>query len=409
MSADARMAMSETEAALSAIADPDIVIFPNPGHVPGAIGALAVRYQAGADQVAEIIEAAPAYQPTPCLPLPELAAALGCEMLLFKDEGPRFDLGSFKGVGAAYAMIRQLERVLGKRIDPHKAFRGGYRNEIGDLVFATATSGNHGRALAWVSQAVGARCIIYAPSECSEGRIAEMQRRGAEIVRTGVIYNPAMQICRKDCTRNGWTLFADTSWEDYVDIPNDIMIGYAHIMRELSAQVEDWSQITHIVIQGGVGAFAAGLLAGLSLVDPEARIKVMIVEPRDIAALQVSARQGQPTEIQIERMSAMVGISNAEISFAAWPTLRERVNYFLGLRDAGVGPCIRYLKAGGPDGVPIELGETATAGIAALISCMVGKRQQEIEAGGRVGALIFGCEGVTDRLIYERMLAGDDA
>src|SRR6185436_19464452 len=119
----------------------------------------------------------------------------------------------------------------------------------------------------WASQAVGARCIIYAPLECSEGRIAEMQRRGAEIVRTGVIYNPSMNRCRVDCARNGWTLFADTSWEDYTNIPTDIMLGYGHIVRELAGQVEDWSKITHVVIQGGVGGFAAGIAAGLGTVD----------------------------------------------------------------------------------------------------------------------------------------------
>jgi diaminopropionate ammonia-lyase len=390
--------------ALAEIADPDLVIFKNPGYVPGSPGELAARYRAVADEVAAILHEAPGYMPTPCYPLPRLAEALGCEALWFKDEGPRFGLGSFKSAGVAYAMIRQLERELGQPIDPYKAFRGGYRDRIKRVTFATATSGNHGRALAWAAQAVGARCVIYAPTECSDRRIAEMERRGAEVVRTGVIYNPAMDRCRADCARYGWTLFADTSWEDYVDIPTDIMLGYGHIVRELVGQVADWGKITHMMIQGGVGGFAAGLTAGLSLVDPEARITVMVVEPRNIAALQASARAGKPTAIKIDRMSVMTGIANAEISAVAWPTLRERVGYFIGLRDEGVGPCIRFLHAGGMDRTPIELGETATAGMAAFISSLAPGRRAEIGAAGPVGGLVFGCEGVTDRVIYERIL-----
>jgi diaminopropionate ammonia-lyase len=390
--------------ALAEIADPDPVIFANPGYVPGSPGELAARYRAVADEVAAVLREAPGYRPTPCHRLPRLAEALGCDALWFKDEGPRFGLGSFKSAGAAYAMIRQLERELGEPIDPHKAFRGGYRDRVGHLTFATATSGNHGRALAWVTQAVGARCVIYAPTECSAGRIAEMERRGAEVIRTGVIYNPAMDRCRADCARNGWTLFADTSWDDYVDIPTDIMLGYGHIVRELLGQIDDWAKITHVMIQGGVGGFAAGLTAGLGLVDPDARITVMVVEPRSIAALQASARAGRPTAIRIDRMSVMTGISNAEISAVAWPTLKERVRYFIGLRDEGVGPCIRFLHAGGLDGIAIELGETATAGIAGFVSCMAPRRRAAIGAAGAVGGLVFGCEGVTDRAIYERIL-----
>jgi diaminopropionate ammonia-lyase len=392
-------------APLAAIADPAPVIFANPGWRPGAPGALAARYHAEADAVAAVLQAVPGYVPTPCHALPRLAAALGCRTLLLKDEGPRFGLGSFKSVGAAYAMIRQLERMLGEPIDPQRAFRGGYRERVKDLVFATATSGNHGRALAWASQLVGARCIIYAPVECSEGRIAEMARRGAEIVRTGLNYDPAMRRCREDCARQGWTIFADTSWEGYSEIPTDIMVGYGQIVRELAAQVPDWSAITQFVIQGGVGAFAGGLIAGLGAVDPEARITVIVVEPRDIAALQASARCGAPTGVAIERMSLMTGISNAEISLAAWPTIRERVRYFVGLRDGGVAPCMRFLASGGLDGVPIELGETGTAGLAAFVSLMTPAGRAAIGAEGEVGGLVLGCEGVTDRAIFERLLA----
>lgn len=393
-----------TDPDLQAIADPDLIVFRNPLHVPGRPGALAELYRTRAEEVARIIEAAPGYAPTPLYALPRLGQAIGCAQLLYKDEGPRFGLGSFKAAGAAYAMIKEIERRLGETVDAERAFRGGYSDRLRDVVFATATSGNHGRGLAWAAQAVGARCIIYVPLECSPRRKAEMARRGAEIVETGVIYNPAMDRCRADCARNGWTLFADTSWPDYTAIPTDIMLGYAHIMREIGRQTDDFASISHVVIQGGVGAFAAGLIAGLSTLDPAAATKVLIVEPRSIAALQASARAGRPAAVAIERMSAMTGISNAEISTAAWPTVAERTFAFLGLRDEGVGPCIRFLARGGLDTLPIALGETGTAALTALISAMTPPFRPEIAATNRMGALVFGCEGVTDPDIYQRIL-----
>jgi diaminopropionate ammonia-lyase len=300
-------------------------------------------------------------------------------------------------------MVRHIERLAGEPIDPAAALRGKYRGLLENQVFATATSGNHGRAVAWVSQCVGARCIIYAPRECSEGRIAEMARYGAEIVRTGLYYNPSMERCRADCAEAGWTIFADTSWDGYSEIPTNIMLGYAHIMRELSSQVDDWSSITHIVIQGGVGAFAAGLLTGLSAIDPQGRIEAVIVEPKRICALQESARAGRPTAVQIREMSVMTGISNEEISLLAWPVLAQRARWFVGLGDASVRPCLRFFRDGGFDGVSIEMGETAAAGAASWISLM--RSPNRAAFGRQPGVLVFGCEGITDRAVYERILA----
>jgi diaminopropionate ammonia-lyase len=383
------------------MADPTILVLENPGYMPGRLGQIAARYAQEKDRIAAALEAAPGYALTPVHRLDRLADAVGCRRILFKDEGPRFGLGSFKSVGAVYAMIRHIERLSGARVDAAKALRGGYAKLMREQVFATATSGNHGRALAWVSQCVGARCIIYAPSECSEGRIEAMSKFGAEIVRTGLLYNPAMNLCRKDCRENGWTLFADTSWDDYQEIPMDIMLGYAHIVRELMTQFDDWPSITHIVIQGGVGAFAAGLLAGLSAVDPDARIQAIVVEPRNICALQTSARHRRPTAVKIETMSMMTGISNEEISVAAWSVLGERVRWFVGLSDAAVQPCLQYFHRGGLDGIAIEMGETASAGVATWVSLMKSLGAQAVGGGPESGAIVFGCEGVTDPAIYK--------
>jgi diaminopropionate ammonia-lyase len=389
---------------LSPIVDRDIVVFENPHRRPGAHGPLAERYRREAEAIARALESAPGYAPTPLYRLDGLAAELGCAALHLKDEGARFGLGSFKSAGVVYAMVRHIERLAGKPIDPAAALRGEYKALLKDEVFATATSGNHGRALAWVSRCVGARCVIYAPRECSKGRIAEMAKHGAEILRTGRYYNPSMARCRADCAEAGWTIFADTSWEGYSEIPTDIMLGYAHIMRELVSQVRDWSPITHIVIQGGVGAFAAGLLTGLSQIDPAGRIEVIVVEPKRICALQESARAGHPKAVAIREMSLMTGISNEEISPAAWPVLAERVRWFVGLDDASVRPCLRFFRDGGFDGVPIEMGETAAAGAASWISLM--RTSCRAALGARPGVLVFGCEGVTDRDVYQRLLAG---
>jgi hypothetical protein len=64
----------------------------------------------------------------------------------------------------------------------------------------------------------------------------------------------------------------------------------------------------------------------------------------------------------------------------------------------------RVAAHGGIDHRQIALGETATVGITALISG-ASSRRDEIAASESVGALVFGCEGVTDRRLYDQLLA----
>src|SRR5215217_5116831 len=61
------------------------------------------------------IETWPGYAPTPLRPLPGLAGRLGLGAVLYKDEGHRFGLGSFKALGGAYAVLRLIQRHLRER------------------------------------------------------------------------------------------------------------------------------------------------------------------------------------------------------------------------------------------------------------------------------------------------------
>lgn len=56
------------------------------------------------------------YAATPLASLGALASAIGVGEILYKDEGPRFGLGSFKALGGSYAALRVLQRVVSERL-----------------------------------------------------------------------------------------------------------------------------------------------------------------------------------------------------------------------------------------------------------------------------------------------------
>src|SRR4051812_47363128 len=57
-----------------------------------------------------------AFDETPLLSLPEVAAELGVCSVLIKNEGLRLNLGSFKSLGGAYAVIVLCKRLLERRL-----------------------------------------------------------------------------------------------------------------------------------------------------------------------------------------------------------------------------------------------------------------------------------------------------
>ncbi|MFD1344834.1 diaminopropionate ammonia-lyase, partial [Litorisediminicola beolgyonensis] len=68
----------------------------------------------------DVITSWEGYAPTPLVSLPQLALEAGVARIDLKDEGPRFGIGSFKALGAAYAVARVLARAAseasGRRI-----------------------------------------------------------------------------------------------------------------------------------------------------------------------------------------------------------------------------------------------------------------------------------------------------
>jgi len=89
----------------------------------------------------------PCYAPTPLLLLPALAAELGVREVWIKDEAQRLGLNAFKVLGASYAMYRHVGQEGARQTGP------------GSVTFATATAGNHGRAVAWTAREGDSRLV----------------------------------------------------------------------------------------------------------------------------------------------------------------------------------------------------------------------------------------------------------
>ncbi len=352
------------------------------------------------------------YKPTPLVSLSALAERLGVGAIHYKDEGPRFGLGSFKALGGAYAAERVLQREIARRTGENVSLAdirtGAHKAASADIMLVSATDGNHGRSLAWGCQRFGAPCRIYIHAEVSEGRAEAMRDLGAEVISVDGDYDASVALSRKEAEENGWFVVSDTSWPGYTEPPRDVMSGYGVMTLEICEAMD--RAPSHVFLQGGVGGLAAGVVAGFRQYWGDDAPRVIIVEPELAPCLFESAKAGAVKKVTVAEETLMAGLSCGEPSALAWEILAEEAEDFLTIPEAIVGPTVRLL-AQPHDGDPvIEAGESGIAGLAALIAA-----RQDADLSAKLGldaqsrVSLIGSEGVTDPAIFAMIMEGRDA
>lgn len=352
------------------------------------------------------------YAPTPLVSLSALANKINVAAVLYKDEGPRFGLGSFKALGGSYAALCVLQREISQKLGQEVALadirNGKFTAECAEITLVSATDGNHGRSLAWGCKRFGVPCRIYIHAEVSEGRAQAMRELGADVVRITGDYDVSVALAKKEAKENGWFVVSDTSWPGYSLPPRDVMSGYGVMTQEICDALDPAP--THIFLQGGVGGLAAGVVAGLRQHWGMDAPRVIIVEPELAACLFESAKTGVATNVAIAKETLMAGLSCGEPSELAWEILEEEASDFLTIPEALVAPSVRLLAEPLDGDTMIEAGESAIAGLAALIAARQDSalsQKLDLDAGSRV--LLIGSEGVTDTAIFEMIMEGRDA
>ena len=377
-----------------------------PGRYPAALEALGFEERFAAADAA--IRSWPGYAATPLRSLDRLAADLGIAAVHYKDESGRFGLGSFKALGGAYAVLCVVADVLRARtgeVVALEAVRAGeHAAAASDITVCSATDGNHGRSVAWGASNAGCACRIYIHRDVSAEREAAIAAFGAEVVRVDGDYDESVHACAQEAASNGWYVVSDTSYDGYTDVPRQVMAGYSVLSAEVGEVLGD-NPPTHVFLQAGVGGLAAAIAAEQWLRWGERRPRVVIVESEHAACLLESARTGGPSTVDIAVETLMAGLSCGEVSLVAWDVLARAASHFVTIPDECVAPTMRLLHQGHLGDGAIEGGECATPGIIALAAAM---KDDDVRSSMALDAqstvLVLGCEGATDKVLYEQLL-----
>lgn len=360
----------------------------------------------GFDAALAEISSWPGYAATPLVPLPGLARRLGLARLEFKDERGRFDLGSFKALGGAYAVANVLrQKVMASRglaqVSSRDLLSGNCKDVIGSATVTCATDGNHGRSVAWGAQLFGCRCVIFVHQSVSQGRRDAIAQYGAEVREVRGNYDDAVEHAAATATAAGWTVVSDTSYPGYRDIPLDVMHGYGVMAAEVVRQMAAGPAPTHVFVQAGVGAMAAAVCATFWLQWGQRRPRFVVVEPTRADCVYQSLEAGRPVVVGGALDTVMAGLACGKVSDLAWEVLRNGANAAVAVDDPCALQAMRELAAPAAGDPPIVAGETGGVGLAALLAASEQpalRQALNLDAESRV--LLFGSEGDTDPVIY---------
>ena len=273
----------------------------------------------------------PGYAPTPVRELGDIAVELDVGAVLVKDESSRLGLPAFKILGASWAVERALRESPDTR------------------TLVAASAGNHGRAVARAAALRGLACRVFLPARALAVRREAIASEGAEVVVVDGTYEEAVQAAARAAAQPGAALIADVGDGGPAEWVID---GYATLFDEAASQ----ARYDLVLVPVGVGSRAAAAARHGAQVGA----RVVGVEPVTAACLGASMLAGAPTSVPTPG-TVMAGLDCAEVSAAAWPTLRRGVAGTVSVTDAeALAAALELSRA------ELAIGESGAAALAGL-------------------------------------------
>ncbi|HEY8449076.1 MAG TPA: threonine/serine dehydratase [Bacillota bacterium] len=151
--------------------------------------------------------------------------------------------------------------------------------------FVTASSGNHGQALAYAAGRVGLPAVVVVPEQASPLKVQAALGYGAEVIHHGRFSDERKARARQLAEERGY-LYVDPT-----DDP-DVIAGQGTIGLEILEELPD---LTAVVAPIGGGGLISGVAAAVKALRPVAR--VIGVEPNGAASMYASLEAGRPVTL----------------------------------------------------------------------------------------------------------------
>lgn len=250
------------------------------------------------------------------------------------------------------------------------------------------------------------------PQGSAKVRLDAVRYYGAEVTETEVNYDDTVVRVAELAKDNNWVVIQDTAWKGYEEIPLNIMQGYSTIISEIQEQLgnQNFEEITHVVLQAGVGSFAGAIAATLLSLRKDKSLKVIIVEPDKAACLFESAQddEGRPVRVLGDLDTMMAGLACGEPNPFAWNLLKSIVSYYYSCDDVISAVGMRVLGNSIYDGKRIIAGESGSVPVGFIYSVLNDDNyksiKEELDLNETSSVLTINTESDTDPDNYRRVV-----
>ncbi|HKQ97120.1 MAG TPA: threonine/serine dehydratase [Candidatus Polarisedimenticolia bacterium] len=255
---------------------------------------------------------APHVRQTPVEASPELSRRGGAEVFL-KLENLQAT-GSFKLRGAMHKLL-----VLGAA----ERARG----------VVTASSGNHGAAVAFGLQALGGRGTVFVPENVSPAKLAAIRERGATVRAEGLDSGLSEILARR---------YAEDEGLPYVSPYNDpdVVAGQGTVGVELARQVPEIDALFVAIGGGGLIGGSGGYLKGIGR-----KVTVVACSPENSAVMHHSLAAGKILEMESLPTLSDGTAGGVEPGTITFDLCREVVDDSVLVSEAEIGAALRLVVA----------------------------------------------------------------
>jgi threo-3-hydroxy-L-aspartate ammonia-lyase len=293
---------------------------------------------------------------TPLIEAPALSRKLGVPVWLKCEQWQ--PIGAFKVRGAWTAVTRLPDAARAAGVIAH-------------------SSGNHGRAVAWVARRLGLRAVIVMNDNAPPVKIDAVRAEGADVVLV-------------DRYQRAATADAIAAREGLAMVPPfehaDVVLGQATCALEILDREPGLSILLSPV--GGGGLLAGCCTAAMALDHP---VTLIGVEPEGAAKLSAALEAGKPVPLEATA-SIADGLLPTALGTIPWQTIGQRVRIALRISDESIARAVHFLFH--DMGLRIEPSGAAT--VAALLSGAV-------RPDGPIAAILSG--GNVDPDLFARLTA----
>jgi len=225
-------------------------------------------------------------------------------------------------------------------------------------------------------------CRVFLPERSLAVRRRAIAAEGAEVIVVDGTYEDAVDAAARAAGEDKTALIADVGQRGPAEWVID---GYATLFSEAARQ----AIYDLILVPVGVGSLAAAAARHGAHVGAH----VIGIEPATAACLSASLAQGVPTPVPTPG-TTMAGLDCAEVSPAAWPSLRSGIAGTVTISDDEADAAVHELSASG-----LTIGESGAAPLAGLRALQTDEDcrglREHVAINPQTRVLLIGSEGPT--------------